>query len=64
MNHKIGIIVMYNEKRYEVLCIEDVPSKYYNSTWNFNKFCEEHQANVKEIATSLCNYYSKENYLC
>lgn len=60
MSHKIGIIAIYKEKRYEVLCIEDVPSKYSNSTLNFNKFCKEHQANVKKIATSLCSYNSKE----
>lgn len=58
MSHKIGIIALYKEKRYEVLCIEDVPSKY--STLNFKNFCKEHQAKVKDIATSLCSYNSKE----
>lgn len=60
ISHKIGIIAIYKERRYAVLCIEDVPSKYSNSTLNFNKFCKEHQANVIEIATSLCSYNSKE----
>ena len=59
MSHKIGIIAVYKEKRYQVLCIEDVPSKY--STLNFNKFCKEHQVSVKKIATNLCSYNSKEH---
>ena len=60
ISHKIGIVVLYNQKRYEVICSEDVPSKY--STLTFNKFCKEHQAKVLEVATSLCSYNSKEQY--
>lgn len=60
MSHKIGIIALYKERRYSVICIEDVPSKYSNSTLNFDKFCKDHQANVNAIATSLCSYNSKE----
>lgn len=60
ISHKIGIIVLYNKKRYEVICSEDVPSKY--STLTFKKFCKEHQAKVLEVATSLCSYNSKEQY--
>ena len=40
ISHKIGIIVLYNKKRYKVICSEDVPSKY--STLTFKKFCKEH----------------------
>ncbi len=60
ISHKIGIIVLYNKKRYKVICSEDVPSKY--STLTFKKFCKEHQAKVLEVATSLCSYNSKEQY--
>ena len=60
ISHKIGIIVLYNKKRYEVICSEDVPSKY--STLTFKKFCKEHQAKVLEVATNLCSYNSKEQY--
>ena len=60
ISHKIGIIVLYNKKRYKVICSEDVPSKY--STLTFKKFCKEHQAKVLEVATNLCSYNSKEQY--
>ena len=60
ISHKIGIIVLYNKKQYEVICSEDVPSKY--STLTFKKFCKEHQAKVLEVATNLCSYNSKEQY--
>ena len=59
LSHKIGIIVKYNEKRYNVVCIENVPSTY--STLNFQRFCKEHQPEVLQFATGLCSYNSKEN---
>ena len=58
ISHKIGIIVEYKQKRYKVVCLDNVPSSY--STLNFNKFCKEHQLEVKQFATNLCNYNSKE----
>lgn len=58
VSHKIGIIVEYNEKRYNVICIENVPSSY--STLNFKKLCKEHEPVVKQFATNLCSYNSKE----
>lgn len=59
MSHKIGIIVEYNQKRYKVVCIDNVPSKY--SALNLNKLCKEHELEVKEFATNLCSYNSKEH---
>ena len=58
ISHKIGIIVEHKQKRYKVVCLDNVPSSY--STLNFNKFCKEHQLEVKQFATNLCNYNSKE----
>lgn len=58
MSHKIGIIVEHKEKRYNVVCIESVPSSY--STLNLKKFCKEHELEVIEFATNLCSYNSKE----
>lgn len=59
LSHKIGIVVVYNEKRYNVVCIESVPSTY--STLSFRKFCKEHQSEVKAFASDLCSYNSKNN---
>lgn len=59
ISHKIGIIVEHKEKRYKVVCIENVPSTY--STLNLNKLCKEHQLEVIEFATNMCSYNSKEN---
>lgn len=59
ISHKIGIIVEYKQKRYKVVCIDNVPNKY--STLNLNKICKEHEKEVKEFATSLCDYNSKEH---
>ena len=58
ISHKIGIIVEYKQKRYKVICFDNVPNKY--STLNLNKICKEHELEVKEFATNLCNYNSKE----
>lgn len=58
ISHKIGIIVEYKEKRYKVVCLDNVPSKY--STLNLNKLCKEHELEVKDFATNLCSYNSKE----
>lgn len=55
----INKIVEYKQKRYKVVCIDNVPNKY--STLNLNKICKEHEKKVKEFATSLCNYNSKEH---
>ena len=58
ISHKIGIIVEHKEKRYKAVCLDNVPSKY--STLNLNKLCKEHELEVKEFATNLCSYNSKE----
>ena len=58
ISHKIGIIVEHKQKRYKVVCLDNVPSSY--STLNFNKFCKEHQLEVNKFATNLCSYNSKE----
>lgn len=58
LSHKIGIIVEHKEKRYKVVCLDNVPSYY--STLNLNKLCKEHQLEVKQFATNLCSYNSKE----
>ena len=58
LSHKIGIIVEHKEKRYKVVCLDNVPSYY--STLNLNKLCKEHQLEVKQFATNLCSFNSKE----
>lgn len=58
ISHKIGIIVERKKKRYKVVCLDNVPSYY--STLNLNKLCKEHQLEVKQFATNLCSYNSKE----
>ena len=59
ISHKIGIIVEHKQNRYKVGCLDNVPSSY--STLNFNKFCKEDQLEVKQFATILCSYNSKED---
>ena len=59
ISHKIGIVVEHKEKRYNVICIENVPSSY--STLNLKNLCKEHQLEVKIFATNLCSSNSKEN---
>ncbi len=59
ISHKIGIIVEHKEKRYKVICIDNVPSSY--STLNLNKLCKEHEPKIKQFAIDLCSYNSKEN---
>lgn len=59
ISHKIGIIVEHKEKRYNVICIENVPLSY--STLNLKKLCKEHELEVKTFATNLCSTNSKEN---
>lgn len=58
VSHKIGMIVEHKEKRYKVIHLESVPSSY--TRLNLIKFCKEHELEVKEFATNLCNYNSKE----
>lgn len=58
ISHKIGIIIEYKQKRYKVICLDNVPNRY--STLNLSKICKEHELEVKEFATNLCNYDSKE----
>ena len=58
MSHKIGIIVEHKERRYKVISLESVPSTY--SRLNLTKLCKEHELEVKEFATNLCSYNSKE----
>ena len=59
ISHKIGIIVEHNQKRYKVICLDNVPSSY--STLNLNKLCKEHELEIKEFATNLCSANSKES---
>lgn len=59
ISHKIGIIVEHKEKRYKVVCIDNVPSSY--STLNLNKLCKEHELEVRLFATNLCSVNSKES---
>ena len=59
LSHKIGIIVEHNQKRYKVICLDNVPSSY--STLNLNKLCKEYELEVKEFATNLCSANSKES---
>ena len=59
ISHKIGIIVEHKEKRYKVVCIDNVPSSY--STLNLNKICKEHELEVRLFATNLCSVNSKES---
>ena len=47
ISHKIGIIVEHNQKRYKVICLDNVPSSY--STLNLNKLCKEYELEVKEF---------------
>jgi len=58
ISHKVGIIVEHKQKRYKVVCLDNVPSSY--STLNLNKICKEYQLEVKQFATNLCSYNSKE----
>ena len=58
ISHKIGILIFYKEKRYKVVCLDNVPSRY--SALNLNKLCKEHELEVKAFATNLCSYNSKE----
>lgn len=58
ISHKIGILVEHKEKRYKVVCIENVPSSY--SSLNFKGLCKEYQFEVKLFATALCSSNSKD----
>ena len=58
ISHKIGIIVIHKEKRYKVVCIDNVPSSY--SSLNLTKLCKEDKLEVKLFATNLCSFNSKE----
>lgn len=57
ISHKIGIIVVHNKRRYNVVCLQNLPS--VNSTLNFNKMFQEHQSEVISFATNLCSYDAK-----
>lgn len=57
MSHKIGIMVEYNKRRYKVVCIDNVPSRY--STLTLDKFCKEHEIEVKNFAKEMCSSNSK-----
>ena len=59
MSNKIGIKVIYKEKRYDAVCIEDLPSSYKNLT--FNKFCKEHSAHTLKFVSLLMNYDAKQH---
>ena len=58
MSNKIGIKVIYKDKRYDAVCIEDLPSSYKNLT--FNKFCKEHSAHTLKFVSLLMNYDAKQ----
>lgn len=59
MSNKIGIKVVYKDKRYEAVCVEDLPSSYANLT--FNKFCKEHSAHTLEFVSVLMKYDAKQH---
>ncbi len=59
MSNKIGIKVIYKDKRYDAVCIEDLPSNYANLT--FNKFCKEHSVHTLEFVSVLMEYDAKQH---
>lgn len=59
MSNKIGIKVVYKDKRYDAICIEDLPSNYASLT--FNKFCKDHSAHTLKFVSLLMNYDAKQH---
>lgn len=59
MNKKRGIIVVHNNVEYNVLCGNDVPSKYSSIT--AQQLYKENNANVVEFVNGLLTYDSKVN---
>ena len=59
INKKRGIIVRHNNIEYNVICGDDVPSKY--STINANQLYIENNKKVVEFAFELLSYDSKVN---
>lgn len=59
MSKKKGIIVLHDNTEYNVLCGEDVPSKY--STKTAKQLYQENNKKVVEFATNMLSYNSKEN---
>ena len=58
MSKKIGIIVLHNNTKYKVVCIDNVPDKY--STLNLNKFCKENSLSLELFIDEMLAYDSKK----
>lgn len=59
MSSHIGITVVYKDKRYRAICVEDLPSS--NKSLNFDKFCKEHSVHTGEFVSVIMNYNAKQN---
>lgn len=59
MSNKIGIKVIYKDKRYDAVCIDDLPNNY--TTLTFNKFCKEHSVHTLKFISLLMNYNAKQH---
>ena len=59
ISKKKGIIVLHDNTEYNVLCGDDVPSKY--STKTAKKLYKENNKKVVEIATNMLTYDNKVN---
>ena len=59
MSKKKGIIVLHDNTEYNVLCGEDVPSKY--STKTAKQLYQENNKKVVEFATNMLSYDNKVN---
>ena len=59
MSKKKGIIVLHGNTEYNVLCGEDVPSKY--STKTAKQLYQENNKKVVEFATNMLSYDNKVN---
>ena len=59
MSKKKGIIVLHGNTEYNVLCGEDVPSKY--STKTAKQLYQENNKKVVEFSTNMLSYDNKVN---
>lgn len=59
ISKKNGIIVIHNNTKYKVICIDNLPSNY--STQSFATICNESASSVRNFALELLSYDAKEN---
>lgn len=59
MSEKIGVLVLYNNKRYKAICVDDLPSRY--TAINFDKFCKKHTEETKKFVVMMMRYDAKAN---